>query len=165
MQSSNPIHWLYRGKPYNWRQQKRTIYKWHFAIALSRLRRLNMKQLFLPSLGILALILCACGSGAATLSTLSPDQIAADVHTAVGLTVTAGANSALSTPAATLTPSPPPTSIAIPTLTVIPTASAIPYYYYSTGSDCNDSVYIKDVSIPDGTVLAPGGDVRQNMEA
>ncbi|MFN8413897.1 MAG: NBR1-Ig-like domain-containing protein [Anaerolineales bacterium] len=105
---------------------------------------------------ILALIITACGGENATPST---EDIMASVNTAVALTnvsqpvvlskidtnVEANSVEAISTPTpfrtATLI-----SSINTPTL----------YSSYSSGSACDNSAYISDVSISDGTILAPG---------
>jgi len=79
------------------------------------------------------------------------------VYTAVAMTLSAPANTSM----ATTTPAP----TATPTVTLIPTyqlvtattvQSMTSYTYYSTVNGCNDAIYVSDVTIPDGTVLAPG---------
>ena len=78
-----------------------------------------------------------------------------DVYTAVVMTLAAQAS--LATPTITLLPSTTPTLWASPT----PIPSAAPTLQsvsvsYSTANSCYNAAYVSDVTIPDGTFLAPG---------
>jgi len=108
----------------------------------------------------LTIALNACGNAMPTSST---DQVVSDIYTAGALTL-----DAVQTPAPT--PTPLPISTATPTAapTLIPQTNA-PIENHTSGlwqnsnapiqvdhSLCDNSAYIEDVTIPDGTVLAPG---------
>jgi hypothetical protein len=110
---------------------------------------------FLRRLGwasfLLALILSACGNAATPLPTKDTMDI---VNTAVAASVTARV-----VPSATPTTSPSPT--VTPTPFIIPTknpatATSIWSRDYSPYYTCADSAFVKDVTIPDGAILAPG---------
>lgn len=97
----------------------------------------------------LLLMLSACGGNA----TPSSEMTISDVYTAVALTLTAQAKLISATvtwlPTLSLTPTASPTQITpTPTHQSVPTSSPV--------SVCDNSVYISDVTIPDGTILAPG---------
>jgi hypothetical protein len=101
---------------------------------------------------ILALMLCACSSGAAT-----PVGGAAASYTAAAQTVFAAQTAAFistSTSMPTFTPLPQISPTATPTNTPSRGATRPPVTVAST---CDNSVYVSDVTIPDGTVIAPGG--------
>jgi hypothetical protein len=118
----------------------------------------------------LMIALSACGN-AVTMS--STDRIVSGIYTAGALTnnaqaqISASTSTPLPVSTATLTPAPtlaPPTSV--PTL-ILPTATRGQNHpsglwqnsKASTDVDlslCENSTYIDDVTIPDGTVLAPG---------
>ena len=112
----------------------------------------------------LTISLSACGN---TTTIASTEQIISSVYTAAALT-------AMSTP--TTTPLPVSTATATPAPTLIP-PTAMPVLIRPTNepsqvsapvfwdtnapiqvdhSLCNNSAYIDDITIPDGTVLAPG---------
>ena len=100
-----------------------------------------------------ALFLSACGGD----GNVTPTEGASisDVYTAVAMTFEAQAN--LVTPTSTYLPSATPTISASPT----PLPSAVPTIQsvsvsYSTANGCYNAAYVSDVTIPDGTVLAPG---------
>ena len=97
---------------------------------------------------LLAISLSACGSST------SPTEAPNTLDTAVAMTVAAVLTSVPPTIAASPTPSPTSIPISIPvfTPTQIPT---LPWYYYSNTGDCNDSAFIKDITISDGTALVP----------
>ena len=105
---------------------------------------------------LFVLLLSACEG---TVTPPYSETILANVQTAVAGTVTA---QALMYPTPTSTPTASPTATATPYVipTGIPTTnSQVSYWYWpssSTSYGCEDSSYIKDVTIPDGTVLAPG---------
>jgi hypothetical protein len=98
---------------------------------------------------LLLLTLSACSSGA----TPSTETTISDVYTAVAVTLTAQENSF----AATETPLPTPSSTPAASPTQIPRT---PTHQSVTASlivsVCDNSAYISDVTIPDGTILAPG---------
>jgi hypothetical protein len=67
--------------------------------------------------------------------------------------------SSLPVPAVTATPSPPATLTPWPTQNIIPLlATNTPSYTYNVSSSaaCDNSAYISDVTIPDGTEVAAG---------
>ncbi len=111
---------------------------------------------------LLVSILSACSSPTKTAGLTS-----ADIFTQVAITLTAQAGSAAPTATAQATPrssvTPAELPISLPTVEVNPTqipsvptqtiANVVPP---STGGGCNNSLYVSDVTIPDGTVMAPG---------
>jgi len=106
-------------------------------------------QLFL-----LTFLLSACGS---TNETPSGEATLAAIYTSAAKTVSAQIANSTSTP----TPLPISTPIPQATATIIPTKTAnlIPTtapIVNTNISSCDASVFITDVTIPDGTVLAPG---------
>jgi hypothetical protein len=104
------------------------------------------KSLILASL--IALILSACGAEAT--ATPSQEELLNEVYTVVAMT-----NAAAATP----TPQSMPTASLIPTVTLIsslPTATLFKSVVNPTSvSSCDSSMYLSDVTIPDGTVLEP----------
>lgn len=112
---------------------------------------------FLPARGILIalglLLFFSLGACEYATSTPSSETVMDEVQTVVAETVSAGES-----PSAT--PSPSPTASVTPSLILTsPTPTPIAqtrYWSYSTSLACNSSEFIKDVSIPDGTILAPG---------
>jgi hypothetical protein len=103
-------------------------------------------------------LLSACGSSKAT-DTATPALSAADIYTAVAGTLTAQAPP---TEAPTDIPTEVPTDVTTDTPAVVPTD--YPAYSYQTMTPatsittggCDNSVYVSDVTISDGTTLAPG---------
>ena len=119
-------------------------------------------------LAVLVLMLSACGgdADAAEAEAVSVE----DVYTAVANTLTAQVDlveaTATATPTATSTASLEPTTAVAP---IIPTntpiaQSAAPYVYASNSDSCNDAIYVSDVTIPDGTILAPGGEFKKTWQ-
>lgn len=114
-----------------------------------------MKKLILIST-ILSIIFCACGKNEPTKPTTSVE----DIYTSVALTITAQYTPIIPTgtllPTLTFTPEPSPTTMPTMASTTLATVS----YSYSgasmTGNSCDSSAFISDVTIADGTVLAPG---------
>ncbi len=103
----------------------------------------------------LALLLSACGPATATPAEEEAGLEA--VYTAAVLTVSA------QQAAATATPSPKPTltSTLLPSPTLIPTradsaSGAVPVAALSNNASCDNAAFLSDVTIPDGTILAPG---------
>lgn len=99
--------------------------------------------------------LSACGGGINATPTESASI--SDVYTAVAMTLAAQAS--LATPTITLSPS--ATSTLWPSPTIVastPTSQSVTTYSssYSTAYGCYDAAYVSDVTIADGTVLAPG---------
>ena len=113
------------------------------------------------------IVLSACGNAPTMAST---DKVVAEIYSASMLTLNAQAQLSTSTP----TPSPVPTAMPTSTPTMIPPTVASPPIEpvqnhpsglfwqsskLSTNVDlslCENSTYIGDVTIPDGTILAPG---------
>jgi hypothetical protein len=116
---------------------------------------------------MLMIVLSACGN-VPTMS--STDKVVSDIYNASMLTLDAKAQ--MSTP--TATPLPPSTATPIFTPTIIPPTAvpltSEPVQNHPSGlfwqsekvstkvdlSLCENSTYIGDVTIPDGTILAPG---------
>jgi hypothetical protein len=106
---------------------------------------------------LLGLVLCACGP---TDAAAAEDPVAL-VYTAAALTLTAQATLLPSSTADPSTPTLTPTQFSSPT--PVPTATTLfqpaatsTYSYVSSSSGCDDSAFLSDVTIPDGTELAPG---------
>jgi hypothetical protein len=106
---------------------------------------------------LLGIVLSACGSAQASVTdTPSIDS----VHTAIVLTLTKRADSVVSTVVPSPTNSP---TLGSPTPetseTATPTATTYQSSYSSSvvsSNACESSVYMSDVTIPDGTIVAPG---------
>jgi hypothetical protein len=116
---------------------------------------LMQKYKILGSLLLLALVLSACGA-----STITPTNEAAAievVYTAAAATLSAQAVQATATPLTqpTSTLAPQVSLTPMPTI-ALPQSMPTPVVVVNTGSTCDNSAYVSDVTIPDGTVLAPG---------
>jgi hypothetical protein len=120
------------------------------------------KTVSICSILLLMLFIGACSS-----PTKTAELTSADIFTQVAITLTAQAGSAAPSATAALLPSSTITatglSISLPTLDVkptqiarAPTQTVVNVAPPSTGSTCNNSLYVSDVTIPDGTVVAPG---------
>lgn len=98
------------------------------------------------------LILSACSAG--ENESLVDESIVNGVYTQVALTLSAQPPAVASTPSPTLT--------LMSTVTLLPTAlktATTPPISYSTGNGavgCDNSTYLSDVTVPDGTVITPG---------
>ena len=98
-------------------------------------------------------------ASAVTPATAAPTDVGAPTNIVVPTDVVAPTVEATSTNLPSPTPLPPtatPTQVpptatptAVPTATLVPTATAIPL-------PCSDAAFVEDVSVRDGTVLAPG---------
>ena len=103
---------------------------------------------------LLALFLSACKSNPEVVPT--EGEVLSGIYTSAAMTVSAQA--------ASLTETNTPLPIASPTLPATPTdifniptqQSVDSNTSYSTAYGCNDAIYISDVTIPDGKILAPG---------
>lgn len=91
-------------------------------------------------------VLCACGSG-----TLSPSDQEASI-TAKVMTAIQPTSLLVISPTSTLTPSPQESPILSPTSTLFPNPTRPANVNVPL---CYDSLFIADVTIPDGTILAP----------
>ncbi len=120
----------------------------------------------LLSLFILAILLSACGQAATEISA-SENQYSPEIYTQVAQALTSAvtptkeslptATATMIAPTATLTPS--QTLLTTPSRTAQPKtfATAMPFLTNVTGySACDNSTYISDITIKDGTVLMPG---------
>lgn len=117
---------------------------------------MKTRRLFIFSL-VAVTLLSACTSSKPT-ETATPPLSAADIYTAVASTLTAQATSATEEP--TALPTEIPTIPYTDTPAIMPTDATVYSYQTmtpaSTISACDNSIYVSDVTIPDGTVLAPG---------
>lgn len=110
-----------------------------------------MKTLLIP-LMLAALFLSACGGN--EVVTPTEGVLISDVYTAAAMTLTA--QSSLVTPTMTPLPTTTPTISSSPTfISSTPTAQSVSVSY-STANGCYNAAYISDVTIPDGSILAPG---------
>ena len=111
---------------------------------------------------LFTLLVSACSSPTKTAGVTS-----GDIFTQVAITLTAQAGSAAptQTPQLFLSPSATATGLSISLPTVqnnptqvpsVPTQTVANVLPPSTGGGCNNSLYVSDVTIPDGTVVAPG---------
>ena len=111
----------------------------------------NSKSLLITALLVMALALSACGAKnqEPTATPIDPNLVAQQaIQTfAMGLTMTAFAQ-----PTATQTPAPSPTNTVQPTFVILGTTSAAAPVVNS----CNNSLWVSDITIPDGTPMAPG---------
>lgn len=106
---------------------------------------------------VFGFVLAACGKKATpTLPLEVPRDL---VDTAVALTITAQVKGST----ATVTLTPPPTIALTPqaSATSVPTMTptlvvAAPATVVKSGSICDDSIFLSDVTIPDGKIMAPG---------
>ncbi len=111
---------------------------------------------------LIALALSACRRGATPTPTPTSTQASmSGVYTAVAVTLTAQAQ--LATPTFTATPLASPTLISsptpVPSSTLVPTlpnTQPVVTILPTSASLCDNSAYVSDVTIPDGTILAPG---------
>jgi hypothetical protein len=113
--------------------------------------------------------LSACNAAAPTPST---DQVVSEIFTQGAQTLIAlntPASSPTPLPASTTTPTPTPTLVPLTTAPILISPTNAPIENHTTGSLrksnapirvdyslCDSSAYVDDVTIPDGTVLAPG---------
>jgi hypothetical protein len=106
----------------------------------------------LISLLFLALFLSACVDSA----DITPTGIQSfdGVYTAAAATITAQAG--LATPTNSPLPTTTPSLWASPTLLPSTSTMQSASYSYSSANGCYNATYVTDVTIPDGTVLAPG---------
>jgi hypothetical protein len=113
---------------------------------------------------ILIILLSACGQAAADVAD-SDGQYSPEIYTQAAQALTSAVTptkQTLPTAKATSTPTatPAPTKTARPTLTLTSKpktyATPLPYLTNVTGySDCDNSIYLKDITIKDGTILMP----------
>lgn len=113
---------------------------------------MKTKSFLITTVLLIAVALSACGPKASDVPTATPVDVNAIAQQAIatfsmGLTMTAFAQ-----PTATLTPPPTATNTQFATLTVIGGGTAVS----APTSSCNNSAYVSDVTVPDGTVMAPG---------
>lgn len=114
-----------------------------------------MKKIIPVILLFISLCLSACGEGESAVVTASVE----DIYTAVAITMTAQYTPA--TPTETSPPSPTNTEAVTPTETPTLVATPQPVISYSSTTSsssnaCDSSEFVSDVTIPDGTVMAPG---------
>ncbi|MBV6394774.1 MAG: hypothetical protein HFACDABA_00342 [Anaerolineales bacterium] len=110
----------------------------------------NKKLIFASLLLAAALALSACGgkNQEPTPTPIDPNLVAQQaIQTfAMGLTMTAFAQ-----PTATATLTPVPTNTSAPTFVVLGTTpTAVPTL------SCNNAIWVQDITVPDGTPMAPG---------
>lgn len=110
-------------------------------------------------MGLIALVTSACGPSAEARAT----TVAAMVNTSVAQTVEALPTDTPE-PTATETATPTPTETPTPTATATATSTSTPTGAVNVvvpgvatqANLCDDAVFVSDVTIPDGTVFAPG---------
>lgn len=121
---------------------------------------------------LLSIVLAACGTSANAAP--AEEDLLANAYTAAAATISAQV--AASTPADTETPT--PTTPAMPTAFILPTnalntpitqgvvsySSSSSSSSVSTANGCNNAVFVSDVTISDGTVLAPGASFEKTWE-
>jgi hypothetical protein len=118
------------------------------------MRKYNFSPLFLA----LALFLGACSANSTTpTQAINMDAI----YTSAAQTISAKAAAATSTPIPTASPTPSPTLFASPTLlpTVVqpqPALSTPTVVVNGSATFCDNSIFVSDVTVSDGTVFAPG---------
>jgi len=108
-------------------------------------------------MGVIALLISACGPSAEARAT----TVAGMVNTSVAQTVEALPTDTLeptATETATPTPTETPTSTATATETPAPTSTLVVVVpgVATQANLCDNAVFVSDVTIPDGTVFAPG---------
>jgi Ig-like domain-containing protein len=128
--------------------------------------RCKFMKTYSPSLVLilLAFLLAACGANATPTSELALDNI----YTAAAATLSAQEGLATSTPPATSTrfATSTPFNFLTPTLVKATSTnqSLASYSPAATANGCNDAIFISDVTIADGTVLAPGESFTKTWE-
>ena len=124
----------------------------------------HVKRVLLGSILLWAILLSACGPSTNSANTLSA------IYTAAAQTIVAQQP----TVEQSATPMPTDTaSILTPTDSGISTPTDFAHAriflanirYSSSGSSCNDSIYVADATIPDGTVMKSRPDLCQNVDA
>ena len=99
------------------------------------------------------MLLASCGAS----TTQTEEAALSDAYTAAASTLSSQeifeTPTAIPTTFATVTPFSLPSTIPA---TVVTVQSKVSYSSASTANGCNDAVYVSDVTISDGTVLAPG---------
>lgn len=132
----------------------------------------HRKILWQACLAVTFLTLSACGPSS---ESLTPTMDATLIYTQAAQTVAAqftqtSAAQTAAAPTMTNTPAPTPTSLetstpfatspifTLPagTFQLTPTFSILPIQATPTGPLCDNSVYVRDIGTPDGTVLKPG---------
>ncbi|MBI9050812.1 MAG: hypothetical protein JEZ00_15435 [Anaerolineaceae bacterium] len=109
---------------------------------------------------LLMISLSACGKSSEP--EITPTEVVSmdAIHTAVVLTLTAEAASFSPTPqptsTTTLTPTPVPSQTPVQKSATLVSLNPVVTTSNNTANGCNDSVYVSDVTIPDGTTLAAG---------
>lgn len=120
-----------------------------------------MKTRLVPVVVILCVLLVSACSGNATPT----KEALGSIYTAAASTLSAQEILATPTPTTTkfVTTTPFTLSTTIPA-TVTAQNAVVSYSSASTANGCNNSVYVSDVTIPDGTTLAPGESFTKTWE-
>jgi len=110
---------------------------------------------------LVTLLLLSISLSACQTSTATPTGQAALEEIYAAITETAAAQATLPTatvtPQPTVTPTPQPAATLLPTLTPPQTSpTPTPTLAANAVAGCDNAVYVSDVTIPDGTVFAPG---------
>lgn len=109
-----------------------------------------MKEKIIFLISVFALVLSACSGESESLA----DEITVDgVYTQVALTLSAQPAVVTSTSAPTMTLA--PTTTFIPVAPSTATSALVSYSLGNSGT-CDNSAYLSDVTIPDGTEITPG---------
>ena len=103
-------------------------------------------------IAMLIILFSACSP---TITPVKEEVDVAGIHTLVAMTIEA--QMAMITPSETAVPSTTPTLLPSPTvMQTMPTMKAMPISnVVSSVTSCDNSAYVSDVTIPDGTILAP----------
>lgn len=117
-----------------------------------------MKKLIL-FLALTSLLLSACNRDVSPPPTATGESVSAEaIFTAAAMTAFASVPSATPTPIATATATATiqPTATITPFDTVTPQSTATSGSASDTAFGCYDAAFVRDVTIPDGTLLQPG---------
>lgn len=117
------------------------------------------RALALPLIAFLGLAL----SGCATPASADGGVVLTDIYTSVAQTIAAQAGPVTPTASPAATSTPLPTVIPFVELTATPTAGTYgsPYSY---AGGCDNAAYVSDVTVADGTELAPGETFTKTWE-
>jgi hypothetical protein len=108
---------------------------------------------------IAAIMLAGCATSASAKSGIVLD----DIYTSVAMTVEAQTTPLIPTATATPTSTSVPTATPYASPTITPTSISYGYSYPYSGG-CDNAAYVSDVTVPDGTEVAPGETFTKTWE-